>query len=94
MNALMWLAIAFAAIITVGSVAVAINDAVERWLARSPGPGDGGLQPAAGCKVHAHRPVVAAAQRSAASVRVREGRPLWEAGRRHAGPNRRPGGVR
>ncbi|HKI57308.1 MAG TPA: hypothetical protein VKB31_09175 [Trueperaceae bacterium] len=36
MNALVWLALAFAGIIAGGTVAVAVNDAVERWLARRP----------------------------------------------------------
>ena len=36
MNALVWLALAFAGIIAGGTVAVAVNDAVERWLDRRP----------------------------------------------------------
>lgn len=78
MSPMLAIALGFAAIIVGGTLAVAVNDAVERWWegVRPPEPGsDPGTRPRPPVPAQAVRTAVAGARRPAATVRVRERRP-------------------
>jgi len=81
-TALLGLAAAFAAIIAVGASAVAVNDALERWLSGSQGSDRRAPSPASSPApaVPLTRAVAPAPRRPAAGVYVRERRSTRDAG--------------
>ncbi len=86
MSPVLLLALGFAAVIAGGTVAVAVNDAVERWWERASDPGFGAGLPVTGVTV---RTVAVSTRRPAATVRVGERRPTPERSPVHPSTARR-----